>query len=96
MPARTYIRTRAWSDAQLDAADERLQSRGLLANGAFTDAGREAREAVERATDAQMRPSIEALGDDFDELMSILEPWGHEIRQAGGYLKGPDQLTGRR
>jgi hypothetical protein len=96
VPARTYVRTRAWSDDQLDAADDRLQARGLLADGAFTDKGRAEREEVERATDAQMRPSIEAIGDDFDELMTILEPWGHEIREAGGYLKGPDQLTGRR
>lgn len=96
VPPRTYVRTRAWSDAQLDAATERLESRGLLADGAFTEAGRAAREAVEVATDAQMRESLEALGDDFGELMAILEPWGAAIREAGGYLKGPDQLTGRR
>jgi hypothetical protein len=96
VPPRTYIRTRAWSDAQLDDAEERLRSRGLIADGAFTDAGREAREAVEFATDLQVRPAIEALGDDFDELMGIIEPWGASIREAGGYLTGPDQLTGRR
>ena len=43
-----------------------------------------------------MRPAIEALGDDADELFTILEPWGESIRAAGGYLRGPDQLTGRR
>ena len=30
LPMRSYIRTRAWSDEELDAAVERLQSRGLL------------------------------------------------------------------
>jgi hypothetical protein len=96
VPPRTYVRTRAWSDAQLDAAEERLAARGLLADGAFTDKGREVREAIEFATDMQMRPAVEALDDDADELFGIIEPWGAEIREAGGYLKGPDQLTGRR
>ena len=37
LPLRSYSRTRAWTDAQFDAATERLESRGLLADGAFTD-----------------------------------------------------------
>ena len=43
LPMRTYIRTRAWSDEDLDAAVERLQSRDLIdADGTgFTDGGRE-------------------------------------------------------
>ncbi len=44
LPLRTYSRTRAWSDEQFDAATARLEARGLLADGAFTDAGRELRE----------------------------------------------------
>ncbi len=40
LPLRSYIRTRAWSDAQLAAAEERLVDRGLLADGAFTAEGR--------------------------------------------------------
>jgi hypothetical protein len=74
VPPRTYVRTRAWSDAQLDAATERLEARGLLADGAFTDHGRQVREEIEFATDMQMRPAIEALGDDADELFGIIEP----------------------
>jgi hypothetical protein len=34
IPLRTYVRTRAWSDEQLDAAEQRLVARGLLADGA--------------------------------------------------------------
>lgn len=93
LPLRSYIRTRAWSDEDLDAAEARLTERGLLAAGAFTDAGRAAREVVERATDQQMRPAIEALGADLDELIGLLAPWGDAIRAAGGYLTRPDQLT---
>jgi hypothetical protein len=93
---RTYIRTRAWSDAELDAAMARLQERGLIDGDSFTDAGRAAREAVELATDRQMRPAIEALGGDIDELLALIEPWSEAVREAGGYLKSPVQLTGRR
>ena len=96
VPTRTYVRTRAWTDAQLDAAEERLVAKGLMADGAFTEAGRSTREALELATDLQMRPAIEALADDADELFAIIEPWGAAIRQAGGYLMGPDQLTAGR
>jgi hypothetical protein len=91
---RTYIRTRAWSESELDAAEARLDERGLTADGAFTDAGRAAREAVEAATDRHCRPIVEALGDDLDDLLGVLEPWGAAIRAGGGYLTaGPDDLA---
>jgi hypothetical protein len=94
LPMRTYIRSRAWSDSDLDAAEQRLTERGLVADGAMTEAGREAREAVEVATDLQCRPIITALGADFDELVGILLPWGEAIRDAGGYLpSGPHDLA---
>src|SRR5437588_677621 len=94
LPARTYVRTRAWSDADLDAAESRLTERGLLAGGALTDTGRAAREEVERATDRQCRPAIEGLGDGFEMLVGILLPWGEAIRAAGGYLaSGPHALA---
>jgi len=96
IPPRTYIRSRAWSDAQLDAADARLEARGLFKSGQFTDAGRTAREGVERDTDRQMRPTIEALGDDFDELIGIIGPWSESVRDAGGYIKSAAVLTGQR
>jgi hypothetical protein len=94
LPTRSYVRTRAWSDADLDAAEARLVARGLLADGALTDAGRAEREAVEVTTDRQCRPIVEALGDDFDELVAILRPWGAAIRDGHGYLSsGPHDLA---
>lgn len=95
LPLRTYSRTRAWSDEEFDAAEERLVSRGLLQDGRFTDAGRAAREAIEVATDQQMKPVIDALADDFDELLDIMLPWGAAIRDAKGYPGGgPHDLAG--
>lgn len=92
----SYIRTRAWSDDQLDAAKDRLRGRGLLDGDGFTERGREVREHVEVVTDRQCRPAIESLGDDIDELVAILRPWGAAIREAGGYLPGgPHELAVR-
>jgi hypothetical protein len=94
LPLRSYIRTRAWSDAQLDQAEARLEARGLVSDGALTDSGRALRESVEVATDAQCQVMVEALGDRFDELMDLLTPWGRAIRAAGGYPpQGPHDLA---
>ncbi|HEV7527251.1 MAG TPA: hypothetical protein VGP92_20015 [Acidimicrobiia bacterium] len=93
LPLRTYIRTRGWNDDELDGAATRLRERGWLdAADALTDSGRSAREAMERTTDGAMRPAIEALGDDVDELVGLLKPWGEAIRAAGGYVGGPVDL----
>jgi hypothetical protein len=94
LPTRTYVRTRAWSDAQLDDAEARLTARGLIAHAALTDAGRTLREGIEAATDAQCRPILDALGDRTDELIGLLTPWGQAIREAGGYpQQGPHELA---
>jgi hypothetical protein len=95
IPLRTYVRTRAWSDAQLDAAEQRLVARGLLADGALTDEGRARRESIEAATDVQCTPMLDALGDDgLEELIGLLAPWGAAIRNAAGYpAQGPHELA---
>lgn len=96
LPPRTYVRTRAWSSADLDAARDRLQARGLLDGDGFSPAGRAAREGIERTTDDQCRPIVEALGDDLDELAGLLEGWSAQVRAAGGYLRaGPHDLARR-
>lgn len=90
----SYIRTRAWSEDELEAAKDRLRQRGLIEGDDFSNAGRVARERIEMVTDVGCRPAIEALGDDVDELIGILRPWGAAIRDAGGYLPaGPHDLA---
>jgi hypothetical protein len=93
MPTRTYIRTRAWSEAQLDAAEARLEAAGHLADGTLTESGRALREGIELATDAQLAPAVAALGDDLDELSALLEPWARAVMDAGGYPPSPLALT---
>ena len=94
LPLRSYIRSRSWSDAELDAADGRLRARGLLDGGTLSEEGRAAREEIEQATDRQCRPVVEALADELDELVQIMVPWGVAVREARGYLaSGPHDLA---
>jgi hypothetical protein len=92
LPLRTYIRTRAWNDEELDDAAARLQARGWLDGEALTDDGRAGREQIEHMTDVQMRPAIEAIGDELGALVAMLRPWGDAMRAAGGYIGGPVDL----
>ncbi len=91
---RTYSRTRAWSDAEFDSATESLGHRGWLLDGSLTEDGWAERERIEVATDAQCEPLVDALGDDLEELVSILSRWGARIREAKGYpASGPQELA---
>ncbi|MFE3959302.1 hypothetical protein ACFXPS_34620 [Nocardia sp. NPDC059091] len=76
LPPRTYVRSRGWTTEQLDSAHERLMVRGYVDSEGLTAAGAQARAAVEVATDRQLRGATEALGDDLDELVGLLAPWG--------------------
>ena len=81
-----HTRGRGWTDDQLAAGKERLHARALLDGEKITDRGRKEREAIETATDAAMAGALAVLGDDAEEILTIMEPWGSAIREAGGYL----------
>ena len=94
LPLKSYSRTRGWSEDDYAAAIERLESRGLLKDGAFTTAGRELRESVEVHTDEQMRGTIAAIGDEFDRLIDQLSAWSGAVRALKGYPEsGPHELA---
>lgn len=94
LPLRSYVRTRAWTDDELAAAEDRLQARGLLRDGAFTDAGRAARESVEISTDDACAPVVAALRDDLDELVTAVGAWSKQVQEAAGYpASGPQELA---
>jgi helix-turn-helix protein len=92
LPLKSYVRTRGWSDEELDAGETRLVARGWLADGALTPAGRDAREAIEVTTDRGMARAVAALGDDLDAVLEVLRPWGEKIRATGAYVAGPVDL----
>jgi hypothetical protein len=88
LPPRVYAPSRGWTDADMDAGFERLQSRGLMTDDEqITDAGRGFREEIEVRTDELERPLLAALGDDLDELLEHLDDWSEAIIDAGSYPK---------
>ncbi len=94
LPARSYSRTRMWNDADYDAAEAALTEAGHFADGRLTESGHAFREQIEVDTDRQCAPFLDALGDDLDRLLAILEPWGAAIRDAKGYpASGPHDLA---
>ena len=94
LPLRSYARTRGWTPEQFDDGEASLVSKGLIAEGAFTPAGRELRERIEVETDRQMAPVLAALGDDLDDVLALLHGWGATIRAGKGYpASGPHDLA---
>lgn len=89
LPARSYIRTRAWTNDHLDGAEERLRAAGLMDADGLTEAGRAAREDIELATDSQVAPAVAALGDDLDELIAVLTPMSQRVMAGNGYPPSP-------
>ena len=92
---KSWVRTRGWSDAALAAVVGRLRSAGLLDGDALSPAGWDRREAIEAATDRQDRPVVEAIGDDMDELLGLLEPWAAAVVAAGGYPAAAFRIAAR-
>lgn len=93
MPLNTYVGTRGWTPEEIDAGIARLVERGLIVGGEFTPEGEQRRASIEAATDRQERRVVEALGNDADELLDLLEPWAKAIVASGGYPADPSSLT---
>jgi hypothetical protein len=89
-PLKSWVRTRGWSDEELDAGCDRLRSRGLLDGDTLTAAGFDLREQIESATDAMERRVIDALGDDAEPLCTLLDGWAETVVAARGY---PGRVT---
>lgn len=94
LPLKSYSRTRGWSEDDYAAALDRLSSRGLVADGAFTDAGRSLREEVETRTDQQQVSVLVSIGADFDEIVGLMAGWSRAVQGAHGYPQsGPHELA---
>ncbi|WP_410615490.1 SCO6745 family protein [Amycolatopsis sp. lyj-109] len=75
---------RGWSDAQWDAAVDRLRARGILdADGVLTDAGRELRRGIEDDTDRLAAAPAEALGADVERLLELAVPLSRAVIDRG-------------
>ncbi len=84
----TYIRTRGWAQDDITAAVERLESKGYISDGAFTEDGRAYRRSIESATDAMEDVVVTGIGDP-DELFALLEPLQKAVLEGGGYPVDP-------
>jgi len=93
LPPLSYSRTRGWTEDELQAALTRLRDRGLVAGDAFTAAGEALRGEIEDATDGSVRTVMDRIGDRYDELIALLEPWAKAIVAGGGYPRDPRELT---
>jgi hypothetical protein len=92
--SKTYVRTRGWSDEQLDQGIADLESRGLMDADGLTERGRQEREAIETRTDEQCAPVLHALGDDFENAVAVLRRFSDAVRAAHGYpAAGPHDLA---
>ena len=84
---RAHTAGRGWTGEQLQSGEDRLRARELLdADGRLTDHGRAVRQEIEDRTDLALAPALAVLGNDTDDLLATMEPWGQAIRDAGGYL----------
>jgi hypothetical protein len=84
-PLKSWVRSRGWTEEELDAGCDRLRSRGLLDGDELTPVGRDLREQIESATDDMERRVVDAMGDDADQLFTLLDGWCDQIVAAGGY-----------
>jgi hypothetical protein len=64
--------SRGWSDEEWAAAADGLAARGLLVDGALTEAGQQLRAAVEEETDALSAAPFTALGTERTERVAEL------------------------
>ena len=89
-----YHRSRGWPDNALDAGTHRLRVCGLIAGETptLTTAGADLPESIERATDLQQVPILDAIGSDLNELVDMLAPWAAAIIAAGGFPKTVEQI----
>ncbi|HEY7801433.1 MAG TPA: hypothetical protein VIE40_02050 [Dehalococcoidia bacterium] len=96
IPLKTYSATRGWTVEQMDAALDGMRAKGWMDGDGFSPAGRALREEIESDTDAMEVPIVEAMGDDFGDVIAILRPWAAAIVKAGvrggGYPGGPDAI----
>jgi hypothetical protein len=85
MPLYSYSGTRAWPPDQLQAAAQRLRSRGWLDGDALSAEGRSARAGIEAQTDAAQQRIIDAIGPELDTLLPTLAAWSTALIAAGAF-----------
>jgi hypothetical protein len=89
LPLRSYTSTRAWTEAEMDAAVRRLEAANLVAEDQLTEAGRAVRDQIEDRTDALEERVLEAIGGDFDRVVEQLGAWSQAVIDADAFPPDP-------
>jgi hypothetical protein len=85
----SYSGTRGWGPDALAAACRRLESRGLVLDGALTIEGLDVRIRLEQATDRGEQAVIDAIGDEFEAVVGQLVEWSAACVAAGAFPPDP-------
>jgi Helix-turn-helix family len=94
MKPKTYVRSRAWSNSELDDGLVRLEHRGLIVGDRLTEQGRLEREAIEVRTDEQCAPILDGIGGHLADTVDNLRRLSDAVRAKGGYpAAGPHDLA---
>ncbi|QKV76056.1 hypothetical protein [Amycolatopsis sp. Hca4] len=81
--------TRGWTDEQWAAAEGRLTDRGILADGALTDAGATLRDRIEVATETAARGPWDHLGPERTaRLEELCRGLSRRVIEAGAFPEG--------
>ncbi len=84
VPRELMQTARSWSDEEWDAAERRMQVRGLIDPSGLTPAGDDLRARIEDTTDDLATGPWHRLGDDrTQQLIALLEPMRERVVQTG-------------
>lgn len=89
MPQTSYTATRGWTEGVMAAAVSGLEARGLIASGSLTESGRTLRDEIENRTNAMEQPILNAIGDDFDQVVAQLQAWSQSVIDAEAFSPDP-------
>jgi hypothetical protein len=78
--------SRAWPEADWNAAKDRLSARGLFDGDRLSDAGNALRDQIEEQTDqAALAPWTTLSEEDATRLRALVRPWSRAISESGTF-----------
>lgn len=89
-----YSGTRGFGPDALAGAVAELERRGWMSGDGLTDAGREARAAIEASTDAAEDRLIDAIGPSLDDLIASAAAISARLIEAGCFPADPRKRAG--
>jgi hypothetical protein len=84
-----YTASRGWSPEAMQAGLDALTTRGLVADGALTEAGNALRDGIEEVTDRLVQPVVDAAGPALTDAVRQLDEWAGKITAAGWFPPDP-------